>query len=354
MLSKIWLHIGAEKTGTTSLQAYFALNRANLAAHDCLYPESLSGVNASAGSPNHVALTAYALDDSKIHDQTRVLCQMKKFPSIGAFRNKIKQGLAAELAARSYTSMILSNEHCSSRLQSEDEILRLKQLCNEFCEDVTVVFYIRNQIDFLASHYSTTVTGGNTKAFPSPIPPMLLEKANYDVMLKPWEAVFGRDNIVVRLFETRDFKNRDLLDDMSAVVEAPTEGFERPERKNESLSPAALTFLREFNKHVPRILNGEINALRGQIVEALRVVEPESRFAIPRADAEAAKAFYVAGNEAIKQRYFPGREAELFSEAKAVAEGQSMQDALPFETTVDIAATVWKFARRHNIKRIRS
>ena len=354
MVSKIWLHIGAEKTGTTSIQAYFALNRAKLAELGCLYPASLSGPNSPGGGANHVALTAYALDDSKIHDQTRILTQFKKFPTAEAFRNRVRQGLVEELSARSFSTMILSNEHCSSRLQTDEEVRRLKRLCNEFSQNVTVVFYVRNQIDFLASHYSTTVTGGNTKPFPSPIPAAMLEKANYDAMLKPWESVFGRENVVVRLFESREFKDKDLLEDVSHVMGVSTAGLDRPERKNESLSPAALTFLREFNKHVPRILNGEINVLRGQIVEALRAVEPDARFAIPRSDAEEAKSFYVAGNQALKRRYFPDREAELFSAAKAVADEQSMQDVLPFETTVEIASTVWKFARRHNIKRIRS
>ena len=56
MLAHCWLHIGVEKTGTTSIQSFLAANRTALRAEGRLYP-------IVPGAVGHLGLVAFALDD---------------------------------------------------------------------------------------------------------------------------------------------------------------------------------------------------------------------------------------------------------------------------------------------------
>ena len=53
MIDECILHIGTEKTGTTSIQKFLATNRTLLKANGVLYP-------LSPGKVNHIGLEAYA------------------------------------------------------------------------------------------------------------------------------------------------------------------------------------------------------------------------------------------------------------------------------------------------------
>ena len=54
----LYLHIGTEKTGTTSVQKFFKANRALLAKNGIVYP-------VAPGKQNHMGLAASAQDTAK-------------------------------------------------------------------------------------------------------------------------------------------------------------------------------------------------------------------------------------------------------------------------------------------------
>ena len=58
---KLILHIGTAKTGTTTLQHWFASNRESLQAQGIYYPKSL-------GKVNHRALSIFAMNPERPDD----------------------------------------------------------------------------------------------------------------------------------------------------------------------------------------------------------------------------------------------------------------------------------------------
>jgi hypothetical protein len=106
----------------------------------------------------------------------------------------------------------------------------------------------------------------------------------------------GMDHLSVRTFEPRQMHDGDLLADFSFAV-----GFEqhkllqRPPNQNQSLDVRSLEFLRRFNLNVPFLVDGQPNASRRPIAEAITAVSTSERL-IP--SAEAATAFFECGGRA--------------------------------------------------------
>ena len=194
MISQCWLHIGTEKTGSTSIRNYLALNRAALLSQGYLYPRT-------PGPTNHYALTAFALDDARIEGTRRTL-GIGDQESVARFRAGFMDSLERETATSGASTVIFSNELLSSRLRSPAELARIKALCDGIARETKIVVYLRNQADFLVSRYTNIVWEGGTKEFRFRGPPAL---ADYSRLLDRWAQAFGRENIVARRFEPADF-----------------------------------------------------------------------------------------------------------------------------------------------------
>ena len=75
------LHIGTEKTGTSTLQEFFYQNKLNLAKNDIFFPETF-------GKKNHIKLSAYACSDNK-KDDVRITLGLINLKLIKDFRHEI-------------------------------------------------------------------------------------------------------------------------------------------------------------------------------------------------------------------------------------------------------------------------
>ena len=106
---KAFLHIGTEKTGTTTIQHFFAHNRSNLLEDGFLYPYS-------PGEANHTKLVAFSKEKNEIQGEVRKLLGITDSEKVLQFRNEFKNELAEELAKTQAKTVIFSNNHCSSSL----------------------------------------------------------------------------------------------------------------------------------------------------------------------------------------------------------------------------------------------
>lgn len=238
---RIDLHIGLEKTGSTSIQGFLRGNREALLAAGVLYPESPGGLN-------HIKLAAYAVDDPKSDRLLKRHSGGDEAPT-DPFRTDFATALIEECRASRAERVLLSNEHLSSRLHTAAELRRLKDLLNRVGEVRRILVYLRRQDDLLLSGYSTSIKSGGRKRFE--VPPVGAAKPWYDfeALLSLWAGVFGRDVMTVRLFEPEAFEGGDLLKDVCAALDLPAHHLAFPERsRNESLSAEALEFVRLLNR----------------------------------------------------------------------------------------------------------
>jgi len=309
---KALVHIGGEKTGTTSIQEFCARNRARLADAGILYPASL-------GSPNHVALTAYSLADLKVDDLRRDLGILNP-ADVRTFRERLRHDLAAEIHAHPGAhTLLLSNEHLQSRLLQLNEVKRLRDFLTQYTDDIKLIVYLRRQDRVAVSYYSTKLKAshvGDDAVFPligpdDKLPPYY----DFDSMLKLYELVFGIENIIVRILEPRRLTGGDLLVDFRATCAIPedVEYVEIP-RRNESLSEIGIAFFKRFNEAVPRFLDGRPNFMRGDIIATMMKRFSGSGPQVARRDAEEFYSRFVESNGRICARYFPAWGGKLFDD----------------------------------------
>ncbi len=129
-----YLHIGTEKTGTTSLQQFFALNRRRLAKHGIFYPATL-------GETAHIKLFVHALEFEKV-DQFRGIHGVQTVDQLEEFRSGLVNELAAEIEKRAPAEgsvIVFSDEHLHKRIDETAEFERLRDFCLQLCERLKIV-----------------------------------------------------------------------------------------------------------------------------------------------------------------------------------------------------------------------
>src|SRR5947208_827712 len=134
MIAQCWLHIGIEKTGTTSIQEFLALNREALLEKGFLYP-------VAPGRSNHIGLACFALEDEK-HDSIRRTLGIATQAQLARYRSRLLVQTDKEIEASTASFLIFSNEHLSSRLRTHSEVHRLKLFCDRIAARTIVVVYL--------------------------------------------------------------------------------------------------------------------------------------------------------------------------------------------------------------------
>jgi hypothetical protein len=209
------VHIGTEKTGTTTIQDYCALNRNQLNNLGFHYPKSLGGAN-------HIALAALSQDDPPKFQTARLLIGAggKEW---GPFKDNLLKEANEELSnlPTDIKTVVFSNEHLHSNLLSIGEVKRLKSLLENWVSEVKVIVYLRRQDLLAQSLYSTRLKGGEVLGS-QPIVPSTAYPApyyyQYHQILENYASAFGKENILVRIFEKDKLIKGDLLDDFFSLL----------------------------------------------------------------------------------------------------------------------------------------
>jgi hypothetical protein len=329
-----WLHIGTQKTGTTSLQNFLSANREQLLKQGFLYPSS-------PGDVNHVGMTAYSRDEDKI-DLIRKRCGIESSAEVRAYRRRLGQELSDEIEECRPSAVILSNEHLSARVRTPIEIRRVEQLCRSFADRVTIVVYLRNQIDYLVSWYNTLVKSGNSRPFDGLGVRRIERQVDYARMLAPWSRLFGVENMRVRRFEAQDMKGGDILADFASVVGFETKGLARADRLNQSLDAEGVEFLRRFNSHFPRIKGERGNPERAGVVDFLLAQRGGEGFRISRVKAAEIEEGFRESNREVSEKYFGSRHDPLFPPSSCVRPDDEQGDILSVDACIRICAALWR------------
>jgi hypothetical protein len=331
----IFLHIGTEKTGTTTIQSMAALNRDALASLGLFYP-------VSPGKQNHVKLTLYALQNPD-RAGLRNMAGLTTGDDVQEMRESLLDELRAEIEAAGCSRVLLSNEHLSSRLRHKRTVRRLVQGLRGISRDIRVLIYLRPQYELILSAYSTAVKSGRAR-------PIDFDRSasehyyNYDKMLAHWEEFVGIDKIMVRRFLPACFEGGTLAADFFAAIGmAPPPGLVMPEALNRSLGANALDFLRIANEVMPKMIDGAVNPQRAHLVGALERISSGPKYIAPSELLSQIEALYEESNAAVARRYFPKLD-RLFPPFEPLDTPPS--EPLTVAQAVQIGLDLWSNARR--------
>ena len=275
-MTKAILLAGVEKTGTTSLQKFFAANRDALARQGVAYPRF-------CGRFNHIGLAAYALEDGRRDPTTRAVFRDDETPE--AFRRRLRGEASQELSGADVT--LFCNEHCHSRLKTVEEIQRLKGFLSNFFDEIDVYLYLRRQDRLAVSLYSTEIKSGGTRRSIIPITSENDRFFNYELSLDMWAHIFGEGAVHPRIYERRLLHGGDVIADFLSVLAIAERDLVHVPEQNPSLRPDALEFLRRTNAALNGRRGDGWDGVGGIVADALSKAFPGRGPKPARSDARA-------------------------------------------------------------------
>ena len=226
------LHIGTEKTGTTSLQRWLTRNSDALRSHGIWYCASL-------GRPNNRLISTQAVGLGVKDDSVRKL-GLTTPDAYAAFRTELQAKFAAEVEearAAGARTFVISNEHMHSRLVRPAMVERVHDLVAARFSEIDVVAVLRPQADLAQSRLSVLARTGHLSLDATRIAkdhPFF----DYFALWQRWTDVFG--TLTCLPFR----KHPDVIAALSARLQVDPEAFSPVSRVNESLDvrAAALSY----------------------------------------------------------------------------------------------------------------
>lgn len=242
-MKRLVIHIGTEKTGTTSIQECMNVNRNELAEGHCiLYPD------VGSSSMGHFELVAALHPMCNSGRRAEFATHQKLDP------DEVWNSFCEKVASSEQNLVVISSEHFSSRLNAVGLEFIKNKLDEKLPEyEVDIVIYLRNQVDMFQSSYSTYIKTGGTKSIFELFQGLEGNGTYYNFynLVKLWSKYFGDKAVIVRNFSSLsksggvviDFLNYLGVSGVSSEVSAD---------QNSTWNPVYLEFARNLNCGVLR------------------------------------------------------------------------------------------------------
>ncbi len=331
MFEVCFLHIGTEKTGTSSIQEFMLANRDRLNRLGVLYPDSL-------GPFNHRKLRNFAVST---HDHLMGAEVRQHHAGVAGFRAELTQAFLQEIHGTTCRKLVVSDEHFHSALTTTEEIRRLRSFLEPCCAKFVVIVYLRRQDELCRSFYSEHIKIGKSDDKPI-FPDGISYYYDYRSLIENYESVFGVGSVLVRRFEKARLVNGDVVDDFAAIVGlGDVASWQRSSRRNVSLNALGLRFLAELNKHIPQAIDNKPNPERADLRPLLETNYAGEGWPIARQKAVEFYQQYREINEWVRQRFF-AESTSLFDEDFSRYPVSATEQAFGFDDAIEVAATLWR------------
>lgn len=245
---KCILHIGTEKTATTTLQDWLYDNQTELSKLGVYLSDSLGKTNNSlvpAYFQGH--LSAWAKHNGIKSDAEKKL-YFKGF--IERFKSEI------QTSKKTHNYFVITSEHLHSQVTKKDEIEKLYKFLSSMFDEVEVVCYFRDQFDVSVSLYSTALKGNNSASVEGFVDQAKPENYyyNYLQIADVWAGVFGKTYCNFRIYDRARFIGNDIRLDFLSVIDSGIDAAKLNMDKvasNESLSILQGAAFRAINRKIP-------------------------------------------------------------------------------------------------------
>lgn len=235
---KLTLHIGTEKTGTTTVQHWFSLNRESLRFQGVYYPKTL-------GIKTHRNLSIFAIGSEQAGCKLSPKEIIKDYEIYAS--NLIRQFECEYAENLEIKNWVISNEHLHSRLISIEMVEKVKEFLGNKFANIEVVVHLRPQVDVAVSLASTATRHG--KKIGSSL--FLNETSlnpfyNYNSLIERWENVFGADCVTIVAFKNQPCMTSFLINKLDLEQEKLT----KIERQNESVDWRTMALINAISRGI--------------------------------------------------------------------------------------------------------
>ena len=315
---KLILHIGTEKTGTTSIQQFLKKNASQLKRNDIFIPQT-----PMVGSGNHRWIPVFASSNREDLFTRSLNLKSNEAKKKTIFKKRRQFVNECRNAATTCKTLILTSEHLQSQLRSLKEIQRLREVVEEVADDLRIIIYIRDPLKTSVSLLSEAIKGGSVQTGLHPPNLKRLEHiCNHAQTIKRWQECFPEAKIVVRRFDRSLLAKGDVVVDFcsQAIDDFREEEYEFVKPANETLSLTGMALLRKLNLQLPMFIDNKPNSMRGKIHKfVMDNTLDGSKFLPCRDEFEAFKNHFSESCESVRTHYFPLEES-LFIDQNEFAE----------------------------------
>lgn len=218
-MSKLVLHIGSHKTGSTYIQKFLAVNNEELESRGVrVFSKDTFGGDKAGGNLN-CWFDHSALKNSGVH---------------------IVDGLVEALAESKSKEIgtVIASSEIFSWIFDPTIINKLSKLF-DFFDDIKVVCFLRRQDKLALSHYQQRIRtkaersffSGNNKALPK-YQKHYDHYYDYNNRIGFWAAAFGHQNLEIRLFDDKNQGYSNILSEFSEILNLDLYGLEIPQKNN--------------------------------------------------------------------------------------------------------------------------
>lgn len=295
-MKTIYLHVGANKAGTTSIQRFLSKNSDWLAQKGVLYPEV--GVYDNA----HYELSSCLRFGPNLpYDSKFSLSDLKLFID--------RSGL---------DRVVLSSEFFM--LNKFGDFQALKDFLSDY--KVRIIIYLRRHDLWFESLYNQAVKTTRNPPWKKGVQSYLdfqLSRKNisfdYLDIVDRWANLFGKESVIIRPFERQQFFNNDLVSDFLEIIGVSSKG--RPssptDHSNASLSVRILDFVDSLNRVEGLSAHDKAIAIKivGEMTKGDRkrfALSPDQRISLIRK--------FEASYEVLSRDYLGRTDGRLFYEAE--------------------------------------
>lgn len=334
----LYIHIGCEKTGTTTIQNSLAKNRTELRNQGFLYPEF--GKN----PVGHFSLPA------SLHYLDHPKSSVPGYYDIHDVEPEVEwQNFITLCQQNQDANIIVSAEHFSSRVGPNGIAFikdKLAALTPYF--DIKFILFLRRQDLFLESSYSTTVKSGGTTPFDRYVELNCHfdKRYNFKHLIHKWLTHFDKTQFIVKEYAD-SVKGKGLLETLYEITGIDGSRLQPPaESHNESWSQSMIDFALLCNSpRISRILKRKRLGFLEKVASLPQFRDDKSKYKLlPQQRADILN-YFKSSNVEIENAFFDGR--PLLSDYEVeYSEPAEMEHAAPIQrfTKMDILAMFAAYA----------
>lgn len=287
---KLFVHIGARKTGTTSIQSALKRNE------DLLQRNGFFVTNKFENGADNIFPNTF-MKSLNYHEQCMAW---------------VDDALASRC-----NSALISSESLTDMFPNEIETF--KRTVTDSFASVTIIFYVRRQDIVATSHFSTGLRGGGTgnQLISTRMGTRGLRGFRYKRVADTWADFYGKSNLAIRVFPDPRPSEWSAVSDILDVIGASTlfDEIQQKAELNVRLDAPQAAYLRRFNLELGSKARTLAPSIQRRFVKFISGVSTGEK--LPKPSKSIAENFYSqfrSGNDGLRALYRPDLPAPLFVE----------------------------------------
>lgn len=300
-----YLHIGMEKTGTTTLRMALDVSK------DRIEHAGYSLIRRSSYFSNDRELVALFQNYDEKDDFWQLISESDRRKPISWTNRRLSEIDHQLSLLGNDCKLIITSEHLHSRLKTVEEIEHLYSFLSKYFDRFQVICYLRPQASTVLSLYSTALLNGTMSSWNE----FLLQFINnrdyldFERVLTKWEHVFGRQAIRVYSY-SEAVSNGDLIEHFELALELRRGVLKRVNHRNVKMGGFTQKLARSINLCLSPTENSRTHFLRRilwkfsrHLIRAVAIIDSTPSLALSSDFIKCANTLYANSNARILERY---------------------------------------------------